>query len=42
MVDPTTLPAWMTHVALRISATCVLDLLGHARPQSDTAVKSTI
>jgi hypothetical protein len=43
------LHAWMTRVALRISvssglplappkaAPCVLDLLGHARPQSHTA-----
>jgi hypothetical protein len=46
MTKPSSKHAWMTHVALRISASsglplappkaapCVLDLLGHARPQS--------
>jgi hypothetical protein len=51
MPNPTTPHAWMTHVALRISASsglplqpakaapCVLDLLDHARPQSHAAVE---
>jgi hypothetical protein len=46
--------AWMTRVALRISASsglpvallpaapCILDLLGHARPQSHLALESVI
>lgn len=46
--------AWMTHVALHISsssglplappkaAPCVLDLLGHARPQSHAATEAVI
>jgi hypothetical protein len=46
MIDQSGPHAWMTHVALRISASsglplqpakaapCVLDLLGHERPQS--------
>jgi hypothetical protein len=54
MMNSTASHAWMTHVALRISASsglplqpakaapCVLDLLGHARPQSHAAVQSTI
>jgi hypothetical protein len=54
MVDPTTPHAWMTPVALRISASsglplqpakaapCVLDLLDHVRPQSHVVVGSTI
>jgi hypothetical protein len=54
MVDSTTPHTWMTRVALRISASsglplappkaapCVLDLLGHARPQSHAAAESTI
>jgi hypothetical protein len=54
MVDPTTPHAWMTRMALRISASsglplappkaapCVLDLLGHARPQAHAAVESAI
>jgi len=54
MVDATTPHIWMTRVALRISASsglplappkaapCVLDLLGHVRPQSHAAVASTI
>ena len=42
MIDSTTLHAWMTHAALRISASSVLDLLGHLRPQSHTAVESII
>ncbi len=49
MTNSPTPHAWMTHVALRISASsglplqpakaapCVLDLLGHARPQSHVA-----
>lgn len=44
-MNPTTTHTWMTHVALRMSASsglplappkaapCVLDLLGHAPPQ---------
>jgi hypothetical protein len=54
MIDSTTTHTWMTHVAHRISsssglplappkaAPCVLDLLGHARPQSRVAVESII
>jgi hypothetical protein len=50
MSDPTTTPAWLTRMARRISsssgarvqeahfAPCVLDLLGHARPQARGAV----
>jgi hypothetical protein len=50
MTNPTTSHAWMTRVAPRIPASsglplappkaapCVLDLLGHARPQSHAAV----
>jgi hypothetical protein len=46
MIAQPSMHAWMTHVTLRISASsglpleppkaapCVLDLLGHARPQS--------
>jgi hypothetical protein len=46
--------AWMTHMALRISASsglplqpakaapCVLDLLGHVRPQSHAIAEATI
>jgi hypothetical protein len=54
MADPTTLHAWMTRLAHRISsssgarlplasiAPCVLDLLGQSRPQAHTAMESTI
>ena len=54
MTVSTTPHAWMTHVALRISASsglplqpakaapCVLDLLGHAPPQSHAAMKAAI
>jgi hypothetical protein len=54
MTDSATPHAWMTHMALRIStssglplqpakaAPCVLDLLGHARPQSHAATKPVI
>jgi len=54
MTNPTTPHAWMTRVALRISASsglplqpakaapCVLDLLGHARPQSHAAMELVI
>jgi hypothetical protein len=54
MSNSTTPRAWMTRVALRISsssaarvplarvAACVLDLLGHARPQAHAAVASII
>lgn len=54
MTVPTTSHAWMTRVALRISASsglplappkaapCVLDLLGHARPQSHVAMRTVI
>jgi len=54
MADFTTPRTWMTRVALRISASsglplappkaapCVLDLLGHARPQSHAAMESAI
>jgi hypothetical protein len=54
MTDPTTPHAWMTRAALRISASsdlplappkaasCVLDLLGHARPQPHAAMRSVI
>jgi hypothetical protein len=54
MGDPTTAHAWMTHVTLRISsssglplppakaAPCVLDLLGHGRPQAHAAMDSLI
>jgi hypothetical protein len=49
MPNPSTPHTWMTRVALRISASsglplqpakaapCVLDLLGHARPQAHAA-----
>jgi hypothetical protein len=54
MTVSTTSHAWMTHVALHISASsglplappkaapCVIDLLGHARPQSHEAMKAVI
>jgi hypothetical protein len=54
MPDPATPHTWMTHVALRISASlglplqpakaapCVLDLLGHTRPQAHAAAESGI
>jgi hypothetical protein len=54
MSDPTTLHTWMTRLAQRISsssgarvplahfAPCVLELLGHARPQAHTAAPSLI
>jgi len=54
MPDLTTPHTWMAAVALRISASsglplqpakaapCVLDLLGHARPQAHAAVRSGI
>jgi hypothetical protein len=42
MVDSMTPPVWMTRVALRISASSVLELLDHARPQSNAAMESTI
>jgi hypothetical protein len=42
MIDSTTPPTWMMHVALLISASSVLDLLGHVHPQSHTAVESII
>lgn len=54
MTNPTTPHAWMTRVALRISASsglplqpakaasCVLDLLGHPRPQSHAAMRLVI
>jgi len=54
MTASTTPHAWMTHVALRISASsgmplqpakaapCVLDLLDHARPQPHGAMKAAI
>jgi hypothetical protein len=54
MTVSTTPHAWMTHVAHRISASsvgriallfvppCVLDLLGHTRPQSHAAMKAVI
>jgi hypothetical protein len=54
MTASTTTHAWMTRVALRISASsglplappkaapCVLDLLGHARPQSHATMKAVI
>jgi hypothetical protein len=54
MIDCTTKHAWMTRLALRISASsglplqpakaapCVLDLLGPARPQSHFVVQSII
>jgi len=54
MINPTTRHAWMTRLALRISASsglplppakaapCVLDLLGQSRPQSHLAMESTI
>ena len=54
MPDSPTTHIWMTHVALRIPASsglplappkaapCVLDLLGHARPQAHVAKKSGI
>jgi hypothetical protein len=54
MIDSTTTHIWMTRVARRISsssglplappkaAPCVLDLLGHARPQPHAVVESII
>jgi hypothetical protein len=54
MTGPATTHTWMTRVALRISASlglplqpakaapCVLNLLGHARPQSHVAAKPVI
>ena len=54
MTTSTTAHTWMTCVALRISASsglplappkaapCVLDLLGHTRPQAHTAMKAVI
>jgi hypothetical protein len=54
MTALTTTHAWMTHVALRISASsglplappkaapCVLDLFDHARPQSHAAMEAVI
>lgn len=54
MVGPVVRHAWMTHRALRISASsglplplakaapCVLDLLGPVRPQSHLTTKPTI
>jgi hypothetical protein len=54
MTASTTTHAWMTHVALCISASsglplappkaapCVLDLLDHARPRSHAAMKAVI
>jgi len=54
MTVSTTPRTWMTHVALRISASsglplappkaapCVLDLLDHARPQAHAAMKAVI
>jgi hypothetical protein len=54
MNDAATLHTWMTCVALRISsssgarvpqahfAPCVLELLGHARPQAHRAAPSLI
>jgi hypothetical protein len=54
MSSSTTTRTWMTCVALRISASsglplappkaapCVLDLLGHARPQSHVVVELLI
>jgi hypothetical protein len=53
-MNPTTPHTWMTRMALRMSASsdlpleppkaasCVLDLLGHARPQAHAAVQSTV
>jgi hypothetical protein len=54
MTDPTIPHTWLTRVALRISSSsgsplppakaspCVLDLLGHARPQVHAAAESII
>lgn len=54
MPDTTTTHTWMTPVALRISASsglplappkaapCVLELLGHDRPQAHVALESGI
>ncbi len=54
MPDSTTTHTWMTPVALRISASsglplappkaapCVLELLGHDRPQAHVAIESGI
>jgi len=54
MTASTTTHTWMTRVARRISASsglplappkaapCVLDLLGHARPQAHAAMKAVI
>lgn len=54
MTASTTTHPWMTRVALRISASsdlplqpakaapCVLDLLGHSRPQAYVAMKAVI
>jgi hypothetical protein len=53
-MSPTTPHTWMTCVALRMpsssglplappkAAPCVLDLLGHARPQAHAALKPII
>jgi hypothetical protein len=53
-MNSTTPHTWMTRVALRMSsssglplappkaAPCVLDLLGHTRPQAHAAMKSII
>jgi hypothetical protein len=53
-MSPTTPHTWMTRVALRMpsssglplappkAAPCVLDLLGHARPQAHAALKPII
>ncbi len=54
MTATTTLHTWLTRVALRSSASsdlplppakaapCVLDLLGHARPQAPKAMEAII
>ncbi len=54
MANPATPHTWMTRVALRISASsglplqpakaapCVLDLLGHTRPQAHAAAELAI
>jgi hypothetical protein len=53
-MNSTTPHTWMTRVALRMSASsgsplappkaspCVLDLLGHARPQAHAAMESIV
>jgi hypothetical protein len=53
-MNPMTPHTWMTRMALRISASsslplappkaapCVLDLLGHARPQAHAAMDSIV